>query len=311
MAKENAQRILNLLLVLKNAKRPLTIAEIFELVPQYDDPTSSAEQKMFERDKSELREYVVFKEVAVEGELANTYSLDISESFFEVNLTEAERILIAIALKGWRQSALDSTARTVLPLTGYAALENPPVLASLGRGEVHLATLQAAIREKKVVTFSYESRNSQQVKVLRMHPWQLAFHDRHWYLHGFEEVRGAGITIRLTRIVGDVEVTKLSATAAKPESLDTVSMLEEFRRTETATQTAQIEVPKGDCANLRIRAGRVDEGDSVDTLWIDYEDANSLATDIAVVCDRAKVLSPQQLRDRVTDSIKRVLQVHQ
>ena len=56
-AQVKTERLLNLVLVLLYTRRPLSKAQIRQLVPQYGQSASTeAFERMFERDKDELRE---------------------------------------------------------------------------------------------------------------------------------------------------------------------------------------------------------------------------------------------------------------
>ena len=304
-------RQVNLLLVLVNAPRPLTRADIFDRIPEYGSPDDPAAQRKFERDKAHLREYVVFNEVKGDGEFADTYSIDKSKTFIELDLDYNERILIALAIRAWRDSGFGNSIGSVRPLAGYGLLENPQVLASLGRDEHHLATIESALLNRKILEFEYFSRNSGEVGMRRVHPWRLALHREHWYLHGFDETRAKGLIFRLSRIVGQISETNSAVTEQAPEGFDTIAEIKEFQQTESSKAVAQILVPDGDCANLRLRAKSVSATESGELLEIEYDDAYSLALDISVVCDRVEVLAPQALIDRVSRILDQVVAVHQ
>lgn len=311
MAAESTMRQLNLLLVLLNAQRPLSRVDIFERVNGYGDPEDPSAQRKFERDKAELRSFIVFEESPGEGDLADTYRIDKSRSFIrDLDLTSDERLLIALAVRAWRDVELGQSAAAGATLASYQFLQTPQILAAIGRDERHLATLERAIAAAKTVQFEYFSRNSGETKLRTVQPWKLVLHQTHWYLHGFEESRAKGLLFRLSRISGDILITVQANTEIAPPDLDSLAQLVEFQRTEDSVQTAKLQVPKGNCANLRLRSKAVIESDDFDILEIDYDDAYSLATEVAVVCDRAVVLSPLDLRNRVSEILKSVIAVH-
>ncbi len=304
-------RQLNLLLVLVNAPRPLSRADIFEKIPEYGDPSDPTAQRKFERDKSHLREYVVFNEVKGDGDFADTYSIDKSKSFIELDLEYNERILIALAIRAWRDSGFGNAIGSMRPLAGHGLLENPQVLASLGRDEHHLAAIESGLLNHKILEFEYFSRHSGEISLRRVHPWRLALYREHWYLHGFDEIRATGLIFRLSRIVGEISQSLSEATESAPENLDTISEIKQFQQTESSKVVARILVPQGDCANLRLKAKNMTETESGDVLEIEYDDAYSLALDVAVVCDRVQVLEPSSLVERVSLILNQVLAVHQ
>lgn len=316
MAVENTMRQLNLLLVLLNSKRPLTRAAIFERVQGYgplDTQTArEAAERKFERDKTDLRQYLVFNEVAVDGEQASTYSIDLEKSFFpDIDLNQDERILISLAIGAWRDAHLGQSAAAGSTIAGpeYRGASN--IFTAIGRDERHLTPLEKAIVAKKIVQFEYYSRKSNETTTRTVEPWRLVLHQEHWYLFGFDYQRESALLFRLTRIYGDVLVTKDPILNPSPDDMNPIEMLESFQRTEDEPQIAKILVPLGDCANLRLLAQDFSETDSGDILEITYDDAYSLSREIALVCDRVKVLEPESLIERVNSVIAQVLAVHQ
>ena len=316
MAVENTMRQLNLLLVLMNSKRPLTRTAIFERVSGYgpldSQAAKEAAERKFERDKTDLRQYLVFNEVAVEGDQASTYSIDLDKSFIsDIDLNQDERILISLAISAWRDAHLGQSAAAGSTIAGpeYRGASN--IFTAIGRDERHLTPLEKAIVQKRIVQFEYYSRKSNETATRTVEPWRLVLHKEHWYLFGFDYHREDALIFRLTRIYGDVQITKDPILNPSPEDVNPIEILESFQRTESEVQVAKVLVPLADCANLRLLAGDSEESPDGDILSINYDDAYSLSREIALVCDRVKLLGPESLIERVNSVIDSVLAVHQ
>lgn len=315
MAVENTMRQLNLLLVLMNAKRPLTRATIFERISGYGpldtDTGREAAERKFERDKSDLRQYLVFNEVAADGDNLSTYSIDLDQSFIaDLELNQDERILISLASSAWRDAHLGQSAAAGATIAGpeYRGASN--IFTSIGSDERYLTPLEQAILHKHAVQFEYFSRNSNETKVRRVEPWRLVLHQEHWYLFGFDYEREDGVLFRLSRINSDVLITNEQILNPSPQDINPIELLQTFQRTEPQQQTAKVRVPIADCANLRLLATDFEETPAGDVLSIQYDDAYALSREIALVCDRVAILEPASLRERVTTLVNQVLAVH-
>jgi len=316
MAVDNTMRQLNLLLVLMNSKRPLTRSDIFNRVSGYapfeTEKELEAAGRKFERDKTDLRQYLVFNEVSPSGDKQSTYSIDLEQSFFaEVDLNEDELILISLATGAWRDAHLGQSAAAGALIAGPEYRGGSNIFTAMGRDERYLKPLEQAIVQKLIIEFEYYSRNSNETKVRKVEPWRLVLHQEHWYLFGFDYEREAELLFRLSRINGEIVITKNPILNPNPQDTNPIEIIREFQRTETQVQVARVRVPIADCANLRLLAKDFDESPAGDVLSIEYEDAYTLSREIALVCDRVEVLEPPALKERVTNLVNKVLAVHQ
>ena len=316
MAVDNTMRQLNLLLVLMNSQRPLTRSEIFNRVSGYapfdSDKELDAAGRKFERDKTDLRQYLVFNEVSPSGDSQSTYSIDLEQSFFaEVDFNEDELILVSLATGAWRDAHFGQSAAAGAIIAGPEYRCGSSIFTAIGRDERYLKPLEQAIVQKLIIEFEYYSRSSNETKVRKVDPWRLVLHQEHWYLFGFDYERESELLFRLSRISGDVKITKEKILNPSPQDSDPIEIIRRFQRTEDQLQTAKVRVPVADCANLRLLAKSFEESPSGDILAIEYDDAYSLSREIALVCDRVDVLEPDSLKERVTKLIDQVTAVHQ
>ena len=309
-------RQLNLLLVLMNSARPITRADIFKRVAGYAPVETKKELdaacRKFERDKTDLRQYLVLNQVGADGDNLSAYSIDEKTSFFsEISLTEDELLLISLAKGAWRDAHLGQAAAAGTIITGPEFSGTSDLFTAIGRDERHLKPLEQAIVRKLVINFEYFSRKSNEIKVRSVEPWLLVLHQEHWYLFGFDYERESELLFRLSRIYGDVVITDEPILNPVPQDSNPIEIFRDFQRTEAEPQIAKVRVPLADCANLRLLANAFEETPLGDVLSIPYDDAYSLSREIALVCDRVEVLEPEALKNRVTDLLKMVLAVHE
>jgi len=176
------ERVLNLLIYLLQANRPVTADDVRYTVLGYDGQTDDAFHRMFERDKDVLRRLgVPLKMEALDGwEIDFGYVVDPEEyALADLKLTQEERVALSIAAKMVRLGGTHLGVEALLKLGGVergVGLE--PVGADLGAGAEVLGSLFAAVTERREVTFDYRAAE-RQVK-----PYGIAHRRGHWYLAG-------------------------------------------------------------------------------------------------------------------------------
>lgn len=165
------ERILQLLLLLIGAGRPVSRAEIFEAIAAYRTRNPAAGERKFERDKKELRELGVPIEESEDEEDA----YEVSRRAYElppIALEDDERAALALAaeaLRGWDGLAYRDLVEDALRKLSYDAgalgrAQVPPHLAVAlparrpgGRMRKAVAELTRAVEARKRVSIAYAS----------------------------------------------------------------------------------------------------------------------------------------------------------
>jgi proteasome accessory factor B len=190
------ERITNLVLVLLETSRPLSLREIGTQVAGYPSQPDALRQA-FERDKKTLRDGgIPVETLRIDGEEQAGYRILAEEYFLpELDLDEEEQAAIALALAAVRLEGAP-TGELAAKLVGAAPdggrIAPMAVLPSLPE----LGPLQLAIRERRVVGFTYHGR----ARSVSGHG--LVFREGSWYLVGFDESVGEVRTFRVDRIEG-------------------------------------------------------------------------------------------------------------
>jgi predicted DNA-binding transcriptional regulator YafY len=192
---DRLERLTDLVLVLLNAKRPLTLDEVAREVPGYPE-SHDARRQAFERDKRLLRDEgvpVVTEPVA--GNEQFGYRID-PDAFYlpDLGLTPDEQGALHLAVAGvhlgdpsGRDALLKLGATGVAEARPVAALVPPPALVPLFD----------AVRTGAEVAFTYHQEQRS------VFPAVLRFHGGRWYLVGWDRTREAGRTFRVDRIEDD------------------------------------------------------------------------------------------------------------
>ena len=206
---DRLERITNLVLVLLDTRRPLTLAEIGGTVGGYP-PEPVALRQAFERDKRSLRENNIpvslFRLEGTGGEVG--YRI-LPEDYYlpELDLTEPEERALGLALTAVRiigSGPADGVgALWSAPGPGVPPIAMLPSLPALG--ELHRAAQTGAL-----ATFGYHGRRRE------LEPHGLVFHEGAWYVVGRDRTAGDAPggevrTFRVDRIEGPVGVGEAGA----------------------------------------------------------------------------------------------------
>ena len=314
MRTDRTERLLNLVLCLLGARRPVSRAAIRDAVPGYAESASDeAFERMFERDKDELRamgipiDTVVSPNGDVEG-----YRIRSDEySMPAVAFTGAELAVLGIAAQAWSDAALGSAARGALRKIEAVAGERSgtaPVGLSLvarpGAGDHLLPVLWEAIRSRRVVTFSYRGLRDSAAAERAVEPWGTARVRGAWYLAGHDRDRADTRVFRLSRIDSAIAASPSPGTFAGASAHDVRAVIERLADDDPVA-VARIDVTSGG-ARLRLRA-EVPDGSP---LVIPYSDVRQLVADVAELGDAVRVIEPPELRDEVRRALAAVAAAH-
>lgn len=315
------ERLVNLVVALMATEQGLTKETILSSVPGYREQweagaSKDALEKMFERDKENLRGLGVPIETI--GDRADPE--DLREARYRVPTAEyalpedisfspAEVALLNIAGSVWGSESLSADARSGLrkiralgipvdePIIGYA----PRIRAR----DAAFPALQRAIEQCRVVTFSYLRPGDARSRERRIRPLALLEYEARWHVFGFDLTMDAERTFLLSRIVGDVTVTRerfdeVLRVGAGDRAL---AGLEEVAR----RQRALLEVHPGTEAALRLsrRAESAPQG-----IVVPYVDLHVFADELASYGPEVRVVAPDDLRDQVIRRLTATLALH-
>ena len=197
------ERLTNLVALLLETRRPLTLEEItHELRGQYParDP---ARRTAFERDKRQLRdEGVPLEQTVLSGDRAGATGYWIDRSRYalpDLGLTDDETRALQLAVatvhlgEDWGGDALLKLG----PPEVSAGPGERPIVAALASSP-DLPQLFAANSERATVSFGYRGR------ARRLDPYGLLARSGFWYVMGFDHDAGEVRTYRVDRIEGPV-----------------------------------------------------------------------------------------------------------
>jgi predicted DNA-binding transcriptional regulator YafY len=198
MATEPAERVTNLIALLKGTRTALTLEQILnELGDQYPEGAANS-RAAFERDKAVLRELGVPVETEVlTGVDAGRTAYRIDPRRYELadlDLTQEEQQALQVAAAAWHVA----DARFGILKLGGEGVSGHSVSANLPEVPT-LPALRLAAANRAEVTFGYHGRQR------RLQPYSLLLRDGFWYVIGFDVGAGEVRTYRPDRIDDDVE----------------------------------------------------------------------------------------------------------
>jgi proteasome accessory factor B len=319
MSSAKTERLLNLVICLLSTRRPLTKAQIRQAVPQYAENTSTeAFDRMFERDKDELRELGIPLETSSEDALFEDevgYRVDRDAyALPDVHLAPDELAVLGLASRVWQQASLAGPAARAL--TKLSALGVPRDERSLIGIEPRVRTaepafdaLWTAVRDRVPVQFTYRTQSTGDVALRTVEPWAVTSWHGRWYLTGHDRDREAPRVFRLTRVVSDVRRVGRPGEYEVPADHDPRVMVGDLS-TDRPGRTAILLVRPGSGQTLRRRATGValsPTGDGRDELRIEFDDPDYLAQELVPSGASVLVAEPADLRDAVVRRLESVL----
>ncbi|MEI8056798.1 MAG: WYL domain-containing protein [Actinomycetes bacterium] len=307
--RERTERLLNLLFALMASNRPVPKSSLRDAIDAYrESPSEEAFERMFERDKDELRSMGVPVETiegsdgsgGIEGYrvAAESYALP------AVAFSADELAVLGLAARVWEQASLGPAAqravRKLETLGPGSIIEGPVGIETrIATGDPAFPVLLDVVRTRRVVAFDYRKVGTAAPERRSVESWGVVSRRGHWYLVGRDVDRGEPRVFRLSRIVGNPQPRGVIGAYDIPSDVDVVSMIAASAPDDLV---ARLRVAPGRANSLRRRANGVESGAPngvADVLTLSYGDDEVLASDIVGFGDAVVVLEPQSLRTAV------------
>lgn len=315
MSARKSERLLNLLITLLVARGYVTKQRLREVIPDYFEASSDeAFEKMFERDKDDLRALGVPIEVGGYDPLfEDEAGYRIVRSAFElpeISLEADEAAVIGLAARVWQQAGLASATTDALRKLRAAGVEVDrdaldTVQPQLAADEPAFETFFQAVSERRPVTFGYRSSSAATPAVRRLEPWGIISYRSRWYAVGRDLDRQDQRLFRLSRVVGEVRPTGPPGAFTVPEGTD-IRALTGMLAPETAERTARVLVREHKAVALRHRAGTVVACTQPgwDRLEVRFGRTETLVDELASYGPDVVVETPEDLRAAVVERLR-------
>lgn len=315
------ERLVNLVVALVATEQGLTKDTILRSVSGYREQSDAgaskdALEKMFERDKENLRRLGVPIETI--GDWADPddlrearYRIPTAEYELPADIvfTPAELALLNLAGGVWSEGSMSAEARSGLrKIRALGIAVDEPIIGFSPRislREPAFAPLQQAIESSRVVSFPYLKPGEAAPRTRRLQPLALVEYEGRWHVFGIDLGVGAERTFLLTRIVGDVVISRDAFDSALRDGAGERALagLAEV----AARNVALVEVNPGTEAALRLsrRASPAPQG-----IHVPFVDVHVFADELASYGPEVRVVAPTQLRDEVVARLEAALAAH-
>ena len=284
--------------------------DIFRSVVSYAEQQSdSAKEKMFDRDKSDLREMGVQLEVIDSNSFEETESARyrIAKGSFDwpagFEINNEHMTLLELAAKAWNNQLLSKSAQSgLIRLRSLGVVDSSRQLSAftprLLAQQESFAPLADAIAEGKLVRFSYR-KSTGTTSIREVTPLKLRFIEGQWVLLAKQALEIKNFLLR--RIVSEVRSSELSG-----ESVST-AQVDEAEAELVAFVTKNIAVLKVEQdSEAWWHFGAKDNG----TVEVNFMDEALFAEDLMEFGPEVQVLSPLSLSQRIDSGWQRVLDAH-
>lgn len=308
---DRTERLLNLLFAFMSAAQPMSRSTVREVVAGYTESASDeAFERMFERDKDELRSLgipvttVTNASGEVEGYLIprDSYALQ------EVHFSPEELGAISLAANAWDEAVFAPAASLAVrkleasTQAGVGELD-AAFQARIDASEAALAPVISLLNAGTAMSFRYRKSGALESETRTVTPITLSSKYGHWYLAGVDHDRDDVRIFRLSRI--ESVPKPAGERRGVPTEID-VNALIEVSEPGERSGVARIRVLPERAMSLR-RQGSV-EGD---ILSISYTDETRMVRDIVAAGSAAVVLGPEELVARVRAALGTILAEHE
>jgi len=313
MSANKSERLLNLLILLLVSRYFVTKDRIRDTIADYRlQRSDEAFEKMFERDKDELRALGIPIEVGhLDAFFEDEVGYRVKRDAFELpqlELEPDEAAVVGLAARVWQHAGLaDATSQALLKLKA-AGLETDRealdvVQPRLVADEPAFDAMWAATQSRTPVAFDYRRGGAAEPSRRHLQPWGVVSAKGRWYVVGHDSDRGEARLFRLSRVIGDVASDGRPGTFVVPEGTD-VRALTRSLQPERPIGHATLRVRSGAARDLRRRAASTTPGDDGwDTLEVEYGDLDALTGEVLAALDAVVALVPAELRDRVVERL--------
>ena len=210
-AAAKSERLLNLLIMLLVQRHYIAKDRIRSIL--YPDSTPDGFEKMFERDKEELRSLGVPIEVGqMDAYFDDEPGYRIRPDEFalpDIDLEPDEAAVVGLATKVWQHATLaKATTEAVRKLAAVGVDVDVTQLEiaqpRLSADEPSFDAFWLAVQERTPLAFDYQRSGQQAPTTRHLQPWGVARYSGRWYVVGFDTDRQAERVFRLSRVQGAV-----------------------------------------------------------------------------------------------------------
>ena len=322
MSTAKSERLLNLVILLLVARNYTSKEQIRQLMEPYRASSDEAFDRMFERDKDDLRALGIPLETGfVDKFFEDEHGYRIKRDAFElpaIDFTADEVAVLGLAARVWRHAGLAAATSDALVKLKAAGLsfdreQLEQVQPTLVAEEPAFESMWQATVHRTPVQFDYSRAGQRDATTRHVEPWGVVTAQGRWYVAGLDTDRGEPRLFRLSRIVSEVTTTGEPGSFTVPEGTDLRAMSASLAPREPDC-SAVVLARSGAANGLRRRAAVTATGvtgpdgtPGWDQLDVPYVSEADFAGELLGYADAVVVESPDELRAAVRDRLSSVL----
>ena len=314
MSSAKTERLVNLTMALLGSKRFMSKSEIFRRVAGYSG-SQETKERMFERDKDDLRTLGIDIEVAshdpfFEDEVGYRIRPEIFQIHEEFESTELG--LISLALGLLNNEDFSETAKLLnLRLNSLSVTpEMPDAIPApeIPLSESGLAEILKALSERTTISFSYRKGEEVKAEVRRVNPLGVSAWRGGWYLVAEDLDRDDIRSFKLSRIESAIAKASKPEAYEIPKDFDIKDYLVMLKPWEYETK---LRLRKTAGMNIRNRASlRTELDDEWESIKVNFADETHALRECLWLGDDVEVVAPEPLRDSVIKHLERLATLH-
>ncbi len=308
------ERLINLTMALLAAQRFIKKSEIFRVVAGYSG-SAEAMERMFERDKDDLRNLGINIEVGGLDPLFEDepgYRIKSTDYSLSLNNLNAQQLsLLALAAKTWQEAIFSDSAQSALRKLRSLGIEND--VTTYIDAPIHIATDNLNFPEiwRTTINFqniSFDYPNSENILEPReIQPYGVAAWRGQWYLVGRDINKEAIRVFKIARIANECKAIGQIKAFKPPENFNISEHLVMLQ--ESPEIPIVVLVRKARCLALRLKSEIIRNDAEWDT--IQFSEINRSQTLQEILWHGADVIvvSPADLKSSVVESLQKLVQI--
>ena len=217
MAISKAERLLNLFFVLLNTKRPISRNDIRQKVSGYENCESdSSFERMFERDKDELRSTgIKIETLSMDALFDDELGYRIDQNIFitkEIDWSRDERIMLNLAAAIWKNTEFENLAKIASIKTGNVTSEisesDSETINDLNM--LNYRTILQSLQNKSALEFQYVALDDSKPRNRKVIAKRLYRLEKYWYIEAIDIAAQLIKNYQINRIYGQIRLAQAS-----------------------------------------------------------------------------------------------------
>ena len=217
MAISKAERLLNLFFVLLNTKRPISRHDIRQKVSGYENCESdSSFERMFERDKDELRSTgIKIETLSMDSLFEDELGYRIDQNIFitkVIDWSSDERIMLNLAAAIWKNTEFENLAK-------IASIKAGNVTSELSDSDsetindvntLNYRTILQSLQNKSALDFQYLALDDSKPRKRKVIVKRLYRLEKYWYIEAIDIAAQVIKNYQINRIYGQIRLSQAS-----------------------------------------------------------------------------------------------------